>query len=76
MLKIFDASKGEEKELFAALESRAGREAQEISQKVRQVIEDAGKAMRLFCATANSSTASPSPLSAFLSRKLQTVFRR
>ena len=40
MLKIFDASKGEEKELFAALESRAGSEAQEISQKVRQVIED------------------------------------
>ena len=40
MLKIFDASKGEEQALFAALESRAGSETQEVSQKVRQVIED------------------------------------
>ena len=39
MLKIFDTSKGEEKALFAALESRAGSETQEVSQKVRQVIE-------------------------------------
>ena len=39
MLKIFDTSKGEEKALFTALESRAGSETQEVSQKVRQVIE-------------------------------------
>ncbi len=40
MLKQYDAQKGEEKQLFSALKSRAGSSTQEIAQKVRQVIED------------------------------------
>ena len=43
MFQIYDAAKGEEKALFAALQTRAGSSAQDISQKVRKVIEDVKK---------------------------------